>query len=145
VANFLQYVDDGHYNSTIFHRVIADFVVQGGGYNAELDELPTRAPIVNEANNGLANDRGTIAMARTEDPDSATSQFFFNVKDNDDLNYSPSNAGYAVFGRIVEGLDVVDEIAAVDTESRDGFDDVPIEDVILVRVERIQSTDGSDR
>ena len=142
VANFLKYLDDAHYNQTIFHRVIKDFVVQGGGYNAKLDELPTRAPIKNEADNGLANDRGTIAMARTNDPNSATSQFYINVKNNNDLNKSQGNAGYAVFGVVISGMDVVDEISKVETETRSGFADIPKEDIVLVRAERLVTNSG---
>jgi len=122
VANFLQYVNDGHYNGTVFHRVIANFMVQGGGYTANGAQKPTRAPITIESNNGLKNNRATIAMARTNDPNSATAQFFINVVDNDFLNFrSPTTQGYgyAVFGRVVSGMDVVDKIRATPTGSQD--------------------------
>ena len=135
VANFLQYVDDGFYANTIFHRVIPGFMIQGGGLGPRMDEKATRAPIKNEADNGLSNDRGTIAMARTMDPHSATAQFFINVADNDFLNYSAGNAGYAVFGRVVKGSDVVDAIAAARTGRRGWFDDVPLEDVVIEKAE----------
>lgn len=138
VNNFLRYLDDGHYENTIFHRVIPEFVVQGGGFEADLTERETRDPIRSEADNGLQNDRGTIAMARTNEPDSATSQFYFNIKDNDNLNHTTSSAGYTVFGTIVEGLDVMDEIAGVETHSEGGFTDVPVDDVILERAVRVR-------
>ncbi len=115
VENFLQYVKDGHYKGTIFHRVIPGFMIQGGGFNPDFVQKPTRAPIRNEANNGLKNDVGTLAMARTSDPNSATAQFFINVADNQPLNYSPANPGYAVFGKVVKGMDVVNRIAGVPT------------------------------
>ncbi|MCG5030452.1 peptidyl-prolyl cis-trans isomerase [Mesosutterella sp. OilRF-GAM-744-9] len=134
-ANFEQYVKDGFYNGTLFHRVIKGFMIQGGGYTAGMKEKQTRDPIVNEASNGLANNRYTIAMARTSDPDSATAQFFINVADNDFLNYSAGNAGYAVFGRVVKGSDVVDAIAAARTGRRGWFDDVPLEDVVIEKAE----------
>ncbi|MDL2059406.1 peptidylprolyl isomerase [Mesosutterella sp. AGMB02718] len=134
-ANFEQYVKDGFYNGTLFHRVIKGFMIQGGGYTAGMKEKQTREPIVNEASNGLANNRYTIAMARTSDPDSATAQFFINVADNDFLNYSAGNAGYAVFGRVVKGSDVVDAIAAARTGRRGWFDDVPLEDVVIEKAE----------
>jgi len=138
VSNFLRYVADGFYDGTIFHRVIADFVVQGGGFEPGLVEKNTRPPIINEAANGLKNLRGTVAMARTTDPDSATSQFFINLVDNENLDYTATNAGYCVFGRVIEGLDVVDEIGLVETETREGFSDVPVEDVLLERAERVE-------
>src|SRR5687768_13269816 len=119
VENFLQYVRDKHYDGTIFHRVINDFMVQGGGFTADLKQKPTRAPIANEANNGLSNTLGTVSMARTNDPNSATAQFFINVADNSRLDHvSPENGftwGYAVFGKVVEGMDVVDKIKVVET------------------------------
>ena len=136
VKNFLQYVDDGHYAGTIFHRVIADFMIQGGGMDAGFSSKKTRAPIKNEAKNGLKNERGTLAMARTNDINSATSQFFINLKDNDFLDNKPSSFGYAVFGRVTEGLDVVDKIAAVKTGRRKGYDDAPLEDVTIVAARR---------
>ena len=134
VENFLTYVRDGFYDGTIFHRVIAGFMVQGGGFNEEFKQLQMRSPIRNEADKGGTNDRGTIAMARTSDPHSATAQFFINVADNDFLNHrnpTPQGWGYAVFGRVVEGMDTVDRIAAVATGSRDMFQDVPQEMVVI--------------
>jgi cyclophilin family peptidyl-prolyl cis-trans isomerase len=132
VKNFLRYVNEGFYNGTIFHRVIYNFMIQGGGFTEDMKKKETHDPIVNEANNGLLNYRGTIAMARTRDPDSATAQFFINHVDNDPLDYAENmNPGYAVFGRIVEGLDVVDVIASVKTTKRMGMADVPAEPVII--------------
>jgi len=132
VKNFLTYVDEGFYNKTIFHRVIPSFMIQGGGFTADMERKETHDPIVNEAKNGLSNARGTIAMARTNDPDSATSQFFINHTDNTPLDYGGvSGAGYAVFGKTIEGMDVVDAIAAVKTTSRKGMDDVPVEPVVI--------------
>ena len=136
VANFLQYVDDGFYANTIFHRVIPGFMIQGGGLGPRMDEKATRAPIKNEADNGLSNDRGTIAMARTSDPHSATAQFFINVKDNSFLDHrskDPQGWGYAVFGKVIRGQDVVDQIAAVKTGSRGYYEDVPMQPVIIKR------------
>jgi peptidyl-prolyl cis-trans isomerase A (cyclophilin A) len=129
VDNFLQYVKAGHYNGTVFHRVINNFMIQGGGMTADLKEKPTRPPIPLESRNGLMNARGTVAMARTSDPNSATSQFFINVKDNDFLNQAQSRDGngYAVFGKVVEGMDVVDKIRAVPT----GPGDVPLTPVVI--------------
>ena len=115
VENFLQYVRDGHYKGAIFHRVIPGFMIQGGGFNVDFAQKKTRAPIQNEATNGLKNDTGTIAMARTSDPHSATAQFFINVGDNQSLNFAPGNAGYAVFGKVVKGMEVVKKIEAVAT------------------------------
>jgi peptidyl-prolyl cis-trans isomerase A (cyclophilin A) len=130
VANFLAYVATGFYDGTIFHRVIRGFMIQGGGFDTGFREKPTRAPIRNEADNGLENRRGTLAMARTADPGSATSQFFINQVDNRTLNRpSPDGYGYAVFGRVVEGMEVVDRIARVRTGYREGFQDVPLERV----------------
>ncbi len=137
VSNFLRYVDDGFYDGTLFHRVVPGFVIQGGGFLPGLVRKDTRPPIINESNNGLSNVRGTIAMARTNDPDSATSQFFINLVDNTSLDYAPDRPGYAVFGRVIEGMDVVDAIAEVETTSRNGFNDVPVEDVVIERIERI--------
>ncbi|WP_408647826.1 peptidylprolyl isomerase [Xenophilus arseniciresistens] len=132
VANFLQYVQDKHYDGTVFHRVIDGFMIQGGGFTPTLQQKPTRAPIALEASNGLRNDRGTIAMARTNVPDSATAQFFINVKNNDMLNASrPSGDGYAVFGKVVSGMEVVDKIRAVPTGVRNGMGDVPLEPVLI--------------
>ena len=141
VENFLQYAKDGFYNGTIFHRVINGFMIQGGGMEPGMTEKQTRAPIKNEADNGLSNERGTIAMARTPDPDSASSQFFINVKDNDFLNYSsptPNGWGYCVFGKVVDGMDVVDEIKGVATGSHGYHQDVPTEDVIIESVEVVE-------
>lgn len=136
VENFLQYVKDGHYDGTIFHRVIGTFMIQGGGYTADMTQKPTRAPIKNEAANGLKNVRGSIAMARTGVVDSATSQFFINVVDNGFLDHKAPNAqqfGYAVFGKVTAGLDVVDKIKAVRTASKSGMQDVPAETVTIVK------------
>jgi cyclophilin family peptidyl-prolyl cis-trans isomerase len=137
VENFLRYVDDKHFDGTIFHRVIPGFVIQGGGMTADMRQKATRAPIKNEAANGVRNRRGTLSMARTNDVNSATSQFFVNLKDNDFLDHKPGSYGYAVFGRIVEGMDVVDKIAAVKTGSRKGHQDVPLEDVVVTKASRI--------
>ncbi len=139
VANFLAYVDEGFYDNTVFHRVISDFMIQGGGFTKEHTEKKAKEPIKNEAGNGLSNKRGTIAMARTNDPDSATAQFFINVKDNDFLDKSDRGAGYAVFGKVIEGMDVVDKIKAVKTKAviPDVFEDVPVEDVIIKSVRRV--------
>jgi peptidyl-prolyl cis-trans isomerase B (cyclophilin B) len=134
VANFLEYVKDGHYDSTIFHRVIDNFMIQGGGMTAGLKEKSSGAQIENEADNGLKNERGTVAMARTSDPHSATAQFFINVGDNDFLNHSAKNAqgwGYAVFGKVTDGMDVVDAIRKVKTGSSGFHQDVPAEDVVI--------------
>ena len=139
-ANFETYVREGFYDGVIFHRVIKDFMIQGGGMTASLREKTTRAPIKNEADNGLANERGTIAMARTRDPHSATAQFFINVVDNDFLNHTsptPQGWGYAVFGKVVAGTDVVDAIAKVKTGTRGFHGDVPREDVIIEKAEII--------
>jgi peptidyl-prolyl cis-trans isomerase B (cyclophilin B) len=138
VENFLQYVRDGHYDGTIFHRVIPNFMIQGGGFAPGMNQKPTRDQIENEAHNGLKNVRGTIAMARTSDPHSATAQFFINVVDSDFLDFKSPNGsgwGYCVFGKVVDGLDVVDAIKAVRT-GRSGFhQDVPVEDVVITRAE----------
>ena len=136
--NFLEYVKAGHYDRTIFHRVIDNFMIQGGGFEPGMRQKPTRAPIKNEAGNGLKNDRYTVAMARTNDPHSASSQFFINVKDNSFLNHSqPSGEGwgYCVFAKVVEGQDVVDKIKAVRTGKRGFHGDVPVEDVVIERAE----------
>ncbi len=137
VENFLRYVDEGHFDGTVFHRVIPGFVIQGGGLTPALEHKPTHEPIRNEADNGLKNKRGTLSMARTSDPHSATSQFFVNLADNDFLDRKPGHDGYAVFGRIVDGMPVIDEIAAVKTARRKGHDDVPVEDVTVVRARRL--------
>ena len=145
VANFLSYVDAGHYDGTIFHRVIDGFMIQGGGFDAEMQEKSTAAPIENEADNGLANDPYTIAMARTMDPHSATAQFFINVKKNDFLNHSAKNDagwGYAVFGKVVKGHGVVNKIKAVDTGRHGMHDDVPKEPVVITRALQVDSGDA---
>jgi len=132
VKNFLSYTEEGFYDGTIFHRVMANFMIQGGGFTADMKQKETREPIVNEASNGLKNERGTIAMARTNNPDSATSQFFINHRDNNSLNYvEGSNAGYTVFGKVAEGMDVVDAIAAVKTTRKGRYSDVPAESVVI--------------
>ncbi|HXG08448.1 MAG TPA: peptidylprolyl isomerase [Gemmataceae bacterium] len=136
VKNFLDYVDAKFYDGTIFHRVIPDFMIQGGGFEPGLKEKKTRAPIKNESANGLSNTRGTIAMARTLEPDSATAQFFINVVDNQRLDGSAARPGYAVFGKVIDGMDVVDKIKAVRTGIRGGHRDVPVEDVIIKSVRR---------
>jgi cyclophilin family peptidyl-prolyl cis-trans isomerase len=135
-VNFLKYVDDGHYDGTIFHRVIPGFMVQGGGFASGMEQKDTRPPIRNEATNGLENLRGTLAMARTSDIHSATAQFFINLVDNDFLNHQPGNYGYAVFGRVIAGMDVVDAIAAVPTTRRRGHGDVPVDEVVVHSVTR---------
>ncbi|MFL6197338.1 MAG: peptidylprolyl isomerase [Thermoanaerobaculia bacterium] len=142
VKNFLDYVKAGQYNGTIFHRVIPGFMVQGGGFTPNMTEKPTRAPIQNEADNGLLNQRGTIAMARTSDPNSASAQFFINVADNAPLNFrakTPDGWGYAVFGKVVEGMEVVDKVVAVPTTTKGMYGDVPVQP-ILVRKASIVST-----
>ena len=141
VANFLQYVDDGFYANTIFHRVIPGFMIQGGGLGPRMDEKATRVPVKNEADNGLSNERGTIAMARTMDPHSATAQFFINLVDNDFLDYSapvPSGWGYCVFGKVVEGMDVVDKIAKVKTKSVGMHENVPTDMVLITGASRFE-------
>ena len=137
-ANFLQYVRDKHYDGTVFHRVIDGFMIQGGGMDANLNEKPTRAPIPLEAGNGLKNDRGTIAMARTSNPNSATSQFFINVVNNDMLNSKPDSHGYAVFGKVVQGMDVVDKIRAVATGNRGMHQNVPTTPVTILSATEIK-------
>lgn len=132
--NFLSYARDGFFEDTVFHRVIPNFMIQGGGHLADLSRKETQAPIKNEAENGLRNQRGTLAMARTGEINSATSQFFINLSDNAFLDNSPRDFGYAVFGRVTEGMDVVDKIAAVDTGSTGGHQDVPVEPVTIERV-----------
>ena len=137
VANFLKYVNEGYYDGTIFHRVIDNFMVQGGGFDVDMKQQDNGAPVDNEADNGLKNDFGTLAMARTNDPHSATSQFFINVKDNDFLNHSgktPQGWGYTVFGKVVEGEEVLDKIRGVETGSQGGHQDVPLESVIIESV-----------
>jgi peptidyl-prolyl cis-trans isomerase B (cyclophilin B) len=141
VANFLRYVDSGFYEKTIFHRVIPGFMIQGGGFGLDYQQKPTQSPVQNEANNGLKNARGTVAMARTSDPHSATAQFFINVVDNDFLNYSspdPQGWGYCVFGKVVAGMKVVDEIAKVQTGAGGPFPtDVPQKPIVIEAVKRI--------
>ena len=132
--NFRQYVTDGHFNGTIFHRVIPNFMIQGGGMDSNLSPKPTRDPIKNEADNGETNVRGTLAMARTGVVDSATSQFFINLRDNDFLNNGTRDFGYAVFGKVSSGMDVVDAIAAVETGTHAGHQDVPVETVEIIKV-----------
>ncbi len=140
VKNFLMYVEEGFYNGAIFHRVIPNFMIQGGGFTAQMVRKEIHAPIINEASNGLKNERGTIAMARTNNPNSATSQFFINHKNNDFLNYIENkNPGYAVFGKVIEGMDVVDAIAVVKTTTQKGMDDVPVEPVVIKSAEIIQN------
>ena len=140
VSNFLEYVDGGHYDGTIFHRVIDGFMAQGGGYDATYQKKPVRAPVENEAHNGLKNARGTVAMARTNDPHSATAQFFVNVNDNTALDHrdkTPSGWGYAVFGRVLSGMEVVDRIKSVRTGSQGPFaKDAPVEQVVIRSVRR---------
>lgn len=136
--NFLKYVENGHYNGTIFHRVIDNFMIQGGGFDQSFRQLPTMKPIINEANNGLSNKRGTIAMARTSDINSATAQFFINVADNDFLDYqndSPEGFGYCVFGKVVDGMDVVDKIKSSKTKSKGSYQDVPEQNITIISVE----------
>lgn len=142
VANFLAYAKNGHYDGTLFHRVIVGFMIQGGGFVPGMTQKPTQAPVENEAVNGLRNNRGTVAMARTNDPHSATSQFFINLADNDFLNFTsptPRGWGYCVFGRVTDGLEVVDKIKAVATGTRGGHQDVPLSDVVIERVEVVES------
>jgi peptidyl-prolyl cis-trans isomerase B (cyclophilin B) len=136
VENFVTYVRDGHYDGTIFHRVINGFMIQGGGFEPGMKQKATRATIENEATNGLSNKAGTIAMARTPAPHSASAQFFINVKDNDFLDHTsptPQGWGYAVFGKVVEGMDIVNNIKKVRTGSKGGHDDVPVEDVVITK------------
>lgn len=138
VENFLQYVRDGFYDGTIFHRVIDGFMIQGGGFEPGMSQKPTRAPIKNEAANGLKNDAYTIAMARTSNPDSATAQFFINVANNGFLNFTaptPQGYGYAVFGKVTEGMEVIDAIKKVRTGSRSGHQDVPVDDIVITKAE----------
>ncbi len=138
VANFLQYVKSKHFDGTIFHRVIPGFVIQGGGFTADMTQKPTKPPVQNEADNGLKNGRGTLSMARTSDPNSASSQFFINLSDNASLDHkgkSPQGWGYAVFGKVVEGMDVVDQVAQVRTGSKSGHSDVPVEPIVVRKAE----------
>lgn len=141
VENFLTYVNEGFYDGTVFHRVINNFMVQGGGFDSSMKQKQTNAPLENEANNGLKNDRYTLAMARTSDPHSATAQFFINIADNDFLNFTsptPNGWGYAVFGKVVEGTDVVDKIKSVKTGTKGFHQDVPTEDVIIEKATAVE-------
>jgi peptidyl-prolyl cis-trans isomerase B (cyclophilin B) len=139
VKNFLEYVNSGFYSNTIFHRVMANFMIQGGGFEPGMTQKKTNAPVQNEAANGLKNDNYTVAMARTGDPHSATAQFFINVKNNDSLNYPGQDGwGYCVFGKVVEGKEVVDAIRDVKTGNRAGFQNVPLEDVIIIKAEIVK-------
>lgn len=141
VANFVQYVEEGHYTNTVFHRVISNFMIQGGGFEPGMAQKKTRATIKNEANNGLPNKKYSVAMARTMEPHSASAQFFINVADNTFLNHSAPTVqgwGYAVFGEVVEGQDIVDKIKAVPTTSKSGHQDVPAEDVIIEKAEIVE-------
>ena len=137
VENFITYARSGHYDGTVFHRVIPDFMIQGGGFDTNMQQKATNPPIKNEATNGLKNDKGTVAMARTNVPDSATSQFFINLKDNDFLNHTsptPQGWGYTVFGKVTDGMDVVESIEKVSTANKGGHQDVPVTDVIIEKV-----------
>ena len=137
VSNFVTYAKAGHYDNTVFHRVIPGFMIQGGGFDTSMQQKSTNAPVKNEANNGLKNDKGTVAMARTSDPHSATAQFFINVKDNSFLNYkseTPQGWGYTVFGKVTDGMDVVESIETVPTGNKNGLQDVPTTDVIITKV-----------
>jgi peptidyl-prolyl cis-trans isomerase B (cyclophilin B) len=141
-ANFLTYVNEGFYNGTIFHRIIPDFMAQGGGFDTSFNQKAVHAPIKNEADNGLTNRRGTLAMARTNDPNSATAQFFINLKDNSFLNHTSPTAsgwGYAVFGEVIEGMDVVDAMAKQATGNRGGHQDVPKTDIVIEKAEVVKN------
>ena len=137
VENFLRYVDEGFFDGTIFHRIVPGFVIQGGGLTADFSNKTTRAPISNEAKNGLKNGRGYLAMARTSDINSATSQFFVNLVDNAFLDHGPRDYGYAVFGRVTDGMDVIEKIARVSTGRRKGYTDAPLEDVVIISARRL--------
>jgi cyclophilin family peptidyl-prolyl cis-trans isomerase len=136
VDNFVKYIDQGFFDGTVFHRVIGNFMIQGGGFTPDGNQKGTNKPIPLESNNGLKNNLGTLAMARTNDPNSATGQFFINVKDNDFLNYNPQNPGYAVFGKVVTGLEIVKNIEAVPTTTKKGMRDWPVQDIIIEKVYR---------
>jgi len=139
VQNFVKYIEDGHYNNTIFHRVIPDFMIQGGGFEASMQQKPTREPVKNEADNGLKNERGTLAMARTSEVNSATSQFFINLKNNSFLDHGTRDFGYAVFGKVEGGMDVVDSIASVPTGAKGPFSqDCPQSDVVIESIQIVQ-------
>ena len=137
VQNFLQYVEDGFFDGTIFHRVIPDFVLQGGGFTADMKQKKTRPPIKNEAENGLKNERGTLSMARTQEIDSATSQFFINLKDNDFLDHGTRDFGYAVFAKVTDGMEIIDRIAQVATGNHGMHQDVPLEPVVILSAKRV--------
>ncbi|EGR0548829.1 peptidyl-prolyl cis-trans isomerase [Vibrio cholerae] len=137
VANFLRYVDDGSYVGSQFHRVIPGFMAQGGGFDAYLNQLPTYAPIENEASNGLRNDTATIAMARTQNPNSATRQFYINLVDNDFLNYAAKPPGYAVFGQVIEGFDVIEKMAQQPTQNKGRMQNVPVTPIVINKVTRL--------
>lgn len=140
VANFLQYVRDGHYDNTLFHRVIPGFMIQGGGFSPGMQQAPTRKPVANEAGNGVKNERYTVAMARTSEPHSATAQFFINLADNAFLDYtgpSPKGYGYCVFGKVVDGTDIVDRIAGVATGRSGAHENVPTQDAVITRAEEV--------
>jgi len=139
VENFLRYVDERFFDGTVFHRIVPGFVLQGGGLTADLRSKQTRAPVKNEAKNGLKNARGTLSMARTSEIDSATSQFFVNLSDNDFLDHGPRDYGYAVFGRVTDGMVVIDKIARVSTGKRSGYQDAPLEDVVIVSARRVEA------
>jgi cyclophilin family peptidyl-prolyl cis-trans isomerase len=136
-ANFLRYVDDGFFDGCIFHRIVPGFVIQGGGLTKDFASKKTRAAIANEAKNGLKNSRGSLSMARTSDINSATSQFFVNLSDNAFLDHGPRDYGYAVFGRVTEGMDVIDKIAGIRTGTRKGYQDAPLEDVVILSARRV--------
>jgi peptidyl-prolyl cis-trans isomerase A (cyclophilin A) len=139
VANFLRYVDDGFFDGTIFHRIVPGFVIQGGGLTADFGQKKTQTPVKNEAANGVRNQRGTLSMARTDEIHSATSQFFVNLADNDFLDHRPGNYGYAVFGRVKDGMDTIDRIAKVSTGRRKGYTDAPLEDVLITSARRVEA------
>jgi len=139
VANFLRYVDEGFFDGTIFHRIVPGFVIQGGGLTADFSQKKTHTPVKNEANNGVLNQRGTLSMARTDEIHSATSQFFVNLVDNAFLDHRPGQYGYAVFGRVTDGMDVIDRIAQVPTGRRRGYTDAPTEDVVITSARRTES------
>ena len=137
VANFLRYVDEGFFDGTIFHRIVPGFVIQGGGLTSDFSSKKTHPPVRNEATNGVRNQRGTLSMARTDEIHSATSQFFVNLADNDFLDHRPGQYGYAVFGRVTDGMDVIDRIAAVPTGRRRGYSDAPMQDVLISSARRL--------
>ena len=143
IENFLKYVDGEYFDGTIFHRVIAGFMIQGGGFTEDMTQKKTQAPIKNEADNGLKNERGTLSMARTDEIHSATSQFFVNLADNDFLDHRPGQYGYAVFGRIADGMEVIDRIAAVRTGKRKGHADAPLEDIVISTARRLEKAEPS--